>query len=156
MTEWRQTATDPPSLSEYDPDDWVRYPVLGSTEDYETRVWIVLEDPKKYPLWAPCPSLGQATDLRTLQAEVVEWQKQFPRSNLDKKGNKLGEECGEVCRAINRLDEGRGTVEDLEGEIGDVLIVLAAICGLAKIDMHEAAMKRWNDDVSQRQYGLKR
>ncbi len=45
-------------------------------------------------------------------------------------GLKLGEEAGEVAGAIVRLEEGRGPAENIDKEIGDVLIVLSQLASL--------------------------
>jgi len=45
--------------------------------------------------------------------------------SMERLGIKLAEECGEVAGAIVKIEEGRKTLEDLDDELGDVLIVLS-------------------------------
>jgi NTP pyrophosphatase (non-canonical NTP hydrolase) len=62
-------------------------------------------------------------------------------------GLKLGEEAGEVAGAIVRLDEKRGTLDDLDKEIGDVLIVLSQLASMRGLTL--AQLRDWRFDQIQ-------
>ncbi len=60
-------------------------------------------------------------------------------------GLKLAEESGEVCGALVKIPEGRATEEDLDKEIGDVLIVLSQLAaqkGLTLESLRECRFKQ--------------
>lgn len=50
----------------------------------------------------------------------TKWGKKSPHGMAVK----LAEECGEVCGAVTKMEEGRASKEDLLDELGDVLVVL--------------------------------
>lgn len=64
----------------------------------------------------------------------------FGPPQLSGVGLKLGEEFGEVARALVRIIEGRpgDWVEELKGEIGDLGVVLSQICHTCGFDLIEA------------------
>lgn len=59
-------------------------------------------------------------------------------------GLKLGEESGEVLGAITKIDEGRATVDDLYGELGDVLIVVSQFAALLGTTIEGIRADRFN------------
>lgn len=88
--------------------------------------------------------------MRELQNKIGKWHRRkfghdCPLGNI---GNKLGEEAGEVCRALDRLIYAKTWAaendadENLEQELGDTLIVLMAIADRRSIDLERAAWNR--------------
>ena len=79
--------------------------------------------------------------------DLNKWQKKvkthhiqmFPWSTLEKQGLKLGEESGEVMRAIVRHYENRkgGQPDDIAEEIGDVFICLLRLLSELDLDAEE-------------------
>ena len=62
----------------------------------------------------------------------------------------LAEECGEVCRAVLKADQGiRGTraewMLELRKELGDVFVKLADVAAMHDIDLIPAILERWAD-----------
>lgn len=55
----------------------------------------------------------------------------------------LCEESGEVAGAVVKLPEGRATLEDLDDEIGDVLIVLSQIAARRGTTLEELRANRF-------------
>ena len=81
---------------------------------------------------------------------------QFGDKSLVQRGLKLGEEAGEVQGAIIRHDEqrdGRGWEPEIEAELGQLLIVIAATCHKLDLSMAQIATaaeeaflsRRWNN-----------
>lgn len=95
---------------------------------------------------------GGALALRDLQREVAAWQ----RRGLDyappplRKALKVVEEAGEVGGAVNKLDEGRRTLRDVEDESGDVVISLCGLADSLGFDLATAVKRRWRGDVQWR------
>lgn len=86
-------------------------------------------------------------NLNTFQAAVGHWHGQrFPEAKASHIALKLAEETGEVCRALvessfpSRSDHHR---ESLADELGDVLIVLAALASKCGISLAKAVEARW-------------
>lgn len=68
---------------------------------------------------------------------------------------KLAEEAGEVAGAVIRVPEGRGTVEDLDKEIGDVLIVLSQLASMRGTTLLELRARRF-ERIQARAAGYKK
>ena len=67
---------------------------------------------------------------RTREQAINEWHdKKWPDKDDRHVAAKLAEETGEVCGAFIKLVEGRRTIDDVQDEIGDVLIVLSVLAG---------------------------
>jgi NTP pyrophosphatase (non-canonical NTP hydrolase) len=101
-----------------------------------------------------------ATDNTALQFDIWDWTiANFGDNNehpvvLDGLG--LGEESGEVLRAILKREEGiRGTrsewTQELFKEVGDVAIKLFQICAREGVEFDHVIAKRWKE-VSQRDF----
>lgn len=90
--------------------------------------------------------------------DVRRWhQDAYPDATLERVAIKLGEEAGEVLRAIDRLLtlRGRGDVDELAAmveavrvgdvavELGDLVIVATRLADLLGLDLHDAAIDRW-------------
>lgn len=95
--------------------------------------------------------------LRELQDQVGAWRTHnFPQATLEHQALQLAEECGEVCRAVNKAANGyRGShathLNALMDGVGDVLISLAALCDRAGIDLAECVGEAWGE-VSKRDW----
>ena len=63
--------------------------------------------------------------------------------SYEKIANKLAEESGEVCGAVVKMEEGRCTFQDLQNEIGDVLIVLSQFASRMDLTLEEIRQKRF-------------
>lgn len=63
--------------------------------------------------------------------------------SYEKLANKLAEESGEVCGAVVKIEENRCTFQDLENEIGDVLIVLSQFASKMNLTLEEIRNKRF-------------
>jgi NTP pyrophosphatase (non-canonical NTP hydrolase) len=89
----------------------------------------------------------------SLEERICEWHElrlptMYPGGVADdvRMAAKLAEETGEVCDAVIKIEEGRRTLDDLAGEIGDVLLCLSVLAGRhgwtleellrAKVDQH--------------------
>lgn len=61
----------------------------------------------------------------TIEKKILEFaEEQWGEKTLEKLSIKGSEEMGEVCGAALRIEEGRGTIEHLIEELGDVQVVL--------------------------------
>lgn len=87
--------------------------------------------------------------MNEIQDALRTWhRKKFPRSTLPEIGLKLAEECGEVCRAIDRIHYSKSATEDaqwrenLTDEIGDAAIVLLVLCNRGHLDFEEVLTER--------------
>lgn len=61
-----------------------------------------------------------------IEREILAFaEEQWGNKTLERLANKLAEETGEVAGAVVKIPEGRATHEDLDKELGDVLIVVA-------------------------------
>lgn len=68
------------------------------------------------------------TRVKSMEAVILKFaQEQWGAKDDLAIGLKLAEEAGEVAGAIVKIPEGRATFEDMEDEIGDVLIVLSQL-----------------------------
>jgi NTP pyrophosphatase (non-canonical NTP hydrolase) len=56
---------------------------------------------------------------------------------------KLAEECGEVASAVIKIPEGRASEEQLDDELGDVLIVLSQIAALRRTSLDRLRDRRF-------------
>lgn len=66
--------------------------------------------------------------MRTIEAEILEFATaQWGEKTLAAIGLKVGEEAGEIAGALVKIPEGRATDEDLDKEVGDLMIVLSQI-----------------------------
>ena len=71
--------------------------------------------------------------LETLETRILKFAtEQWGEKTMERLVNKLAEEAGEVAGAVVKSGEGRATQQDLEDELGDVLIVLSQFA--AKLD----------------------
>lgn len=61
----------------------------------------------------------------------------------DRLALKFSEESGEVVRAVVRILEGRGSLDDLSTEFGDVLITLSILAEHFGLDLAHVLAKRW-------------
>lgn len=83
-------------------------------------------------------------DFSALADQVAPWHaEKFPGVSLDRVGLKFAEEAGEVAGALVKIEEGRLTLDDLAGEIGDATICLARICTMAGLDYSTVVAERW-------------
>jgi len=65
---------------------------------------------------------------KTTEREILEFcNSRFGVKDMNGMAAKLAEECGETCGALVKIQEERATFDDLEAEVGDVLIVLSQI-----------------------------
>lgn len=86
------------------------------------------------------------SELTRIQAEVAEWAKlNFPKAKLEQPLIGVAEECGELCHAHLKAEQGiRGTPEEhlaaKKDAIGDIMIFLMHYCVLAGIDWIEVEM----------------
>lgn len=94
--------------------------------------------------------------MKDLQKALKEWHDgKYASARLADIGLKLAEETGEVCRAIDRIIYAKTSGEDdqwrenLTGEIGDVAIVLLALCNRGGLDF-EAVVRDRADEVMDR------
>lgn len=90
-----------------------------------------------------------ATIMEVLQAELKTWHnRKYAGAPLERVGLKLGEEAGEVCRAIDRIIYSKTTTDDehwraeLTQEIGDVAIVLLVLCNRGGLDFETVVVDR--------------
>lgn len=83
------------------------------------------------------------SELTRLQAEVAEWAlRNFPNATIHQPLIGVAEECGELCHAHLKAEQGiRGTPEEhlaaKKDAIGDMVIYLMHYCALAGIDWIE-------------------
>lgn len=85
-------------------------------------------------------------NLRDLQREVGDWHREvYANATLAMIGLKLGEEAGEVCGAVDRMIYQGGWRDQLADEMGDVVIMLAALCARLGIDFDHAVSYRWEE-----------
>lgn len=86
-------------------------------------------------------------DLHDLTRYVAEWHHaNYPTADVRDVALKLAEEAGEVCRAVVELDHPslhRRHHAQLADELGDVIIVCAALAERANIDLDGAVHRRW-------------
>lgn len=68
---------------------------------------------------------------------------QWGEKDLAGIGLKVGEEAGEVAGALVRIPEGRATFDDLEKEVGDLLIVLSQIAAKRDTTLESLRWKRF-------------
>ena len=87
--------------------------------------------------------------MKDLQERIKVWHRnKFHDATLERIGLKLGEESGEVQQAIDRIIYAKSPVEserwltNLTDEIGDVVIVLLALCAKGGIDFEETVRHR--------------
>jgi len=97
-----------------------------------------------------------------MQDEVEEWNSRQPWANDSPAvvALGLGEECGELQRAVLKMHQGiRGTEEEwmmeAEKELGDVFIKLLAIANSLGFDARGAIERRW-ESVRQRNWSTDR
>lgn len=97
-------------------------------------------------------------DIRYMQDEVDEWNQRQPWADdppiVVVVG--LGEECGEVQRAVLKMHQGiRGTEQEwraeVEKEMGDVFIKLCALAESLDMDLETAIGMRWAE-IKQRNF----
>lgn len=98
------------------------------------------------------------THIPTMQDEVEDWNQRQPWKNDPPAvvALGLGEESGEVQRAVLKMHQGiRGTEEEwlseTEKECGDVFIKLCAIANSLGFDLQAAIEKRWAE-ISKRNW----
>lgn len=83
------------------------------------------------------------SELSKIQAEVGEWAlRNFPKATVHQPLIGVAEECGELCHAHLKAEQGiRGTLEEhlaaKKDAIGDMMIFLMHYCVLAGIDWIE-------------------
>ena len=88
-------------------------------------------------------------NFRDLQEQVVPWQaKNFPGQTRCEIALGIGEEVGELQRAVLKLAQGiRGTPEqwlaEMANELGDVTIKLCDSASSHGIDLQKAVWDRW-------------
>lgn len=64
---------------------------------------------------------------------------QFGHKTLANKGMKVGEECGELLGALVRYEEGRGGIDKVRAEMGDVIVTLCALCSHLDLSLSDIA-----------------
>lgn len=88
-------------------------------------------------------------DLKKLAEEVLEWKiRNFPRADLAQAALVVGEEAGEVQRAVLKsLDGIRGTSEEwviqLGKEAAQLVIGLSALTEMAGLDLESEIEREW-------------
>lgn len=87
-------------------------------------------------------------DVDGLTRRVVEWHgRSFPGSPNAAIGLKLAEEAGECAKAVNLLEHGPAAwrtayLDNLQDEIGDVVIVLVVLAHRYGLDLEEIVRSR--------------
>lgn len=80
--------------------------------------------------------------MKTTEAEILAFaMEQWGEKDWSGIGLKLGEEAGEIAGALVKIPEGRASLEDLDDEVGDILIVLSQIAarrGTTLLKLREA------------------
>lgn len=83
-------------------------------------------------------------NMKTIEAEILEFATaQWGEKDLPAIGLKVGEEAGEVAGALVKIPEGRATLEDLDKEVGDLLIVLSQIAAKRGWTLEQLRAKRF-------------
>jgi NTP pyrophosphatase (non-canonical NTP hydrolase) len=92
----------------------------------------------------------EVESLEDLQAEVAKWREKQPWAGGSLVESTLGlaEEAGEVCRAVLKQEQAiRGSwadwQEEIEKELGDVIIKACDVASTAGIDLTGAVIERW-------------
>lgn len=87
----------------------------------------------------------------TLEAEIFRFvtDQWGEKSGLDI-GLKLSEETGEVCGAIVRVNQDRGTVDQIADELGDALIVASQLAFLLGGTIEQIRADRWEQVKSRK------
>jgi NTP pyrophosphatase (non-canonical NTP hydrolase) len=81
---------------------------------------------------------------KTIEEEILEFaNSQWGEKTWEGLGLKLGEEAGEVAGAIVKIPEKRATLEDLDLEVGDTLIVLSQIAARLGTTLEALQAKRF-------------
>lgn len=84
----------------------------------------------------------------TIEQEIARWHECAHSLHHPDPGDrliagKLNEEAGEVFGALTKLFEGRGSVEAVRGELGDVALCLAVIAGRNGWTIDELLHAKW-------------
>ena len=84
-----------------------------------------------------------------VQEDLAQWHpRKYPDATDADVGVKLGEECGEVLQALDRIRYARVSADmqtlhkNLRDEIGDALIVLTVLCNRHGLDVQGVLMDR--------------
>jgi NTP pyrophosphatase (non-canonical NTP hydrolase) len=124
--------------------------VMDARDDVTTWAWAHWEDGAVEAGAPACPGFEAievpALDLRGLQAELEAWMlRNFGEQTLLERGLCVGEEAGEVQRAILKAHQGirAGDRGSLEEELPDLIIAAIGTAAVARIDIAAALAKRW-------------
>ena len=73
----------------------------------------------------------------------------YPRGVADdvRLAAKIAEEVGEVCEATIKIEEGRLTLDDLAGEIGDVLLCLHVLANRHGWNLSDLLQRKADEHV---------
>lgn len=90
----------------------------------------------------------------TMEEEIFRFvtDKWGPKSGLDV-ALKLAEETGEVAGAVTRLNEDRGTEDQIADELGDVLIVASQLAAILGSTLEQIRSDRWEAVIARSQNG---
>ena len=87
--------------------------------------------------------------MKDLQDQISAWHHaKYTHAPIERIGLKLGEEAGEVCRAIDRIIHAKTFADEdqwrnqLTEEIGDSVIVLMVLCARNNIDFEATVRSR--------------
>lgn len=77
--------------------------------------------------------------------------------NYSQYADKIDEELNEVCRALADFESGKGTLDDLGGELTDVIIVCTSFLNALGIDCEarQELMRRKNESNRKRDNGMR-
>ena len=84
--------------------------------------------------------------MATVEQEIMEWrERRWPKPGDQTMWDtlKLAEEAGEVVAAVVKCHEGRLPIEELDIELGDLLIVMSALAARRGTTLEELRAKRW-------------
>lgn len=98
----------------------------------------------------------------TLQRANIERNKEWDSSGaigLAFRGNEMAGECGEACNVIKKIERerlglrgSRATLDDLAGELSDLVICAYLTAMTADIDLDKAIAEKFN--ATSEKYGL--
>jgi NTP pyrophosphatase (non-canonical NTP hydrolase) len=92
--------------------------------------------------------MNKQTDTQVFQMGVGKWHKEmFPNADAEDILCKLVEEVGELCHETHSIKWGGATTQKYVSQVdavGDIMIVLAAFCEKAGIDLDQAIADTWS------------
>ena len=124
-------------------DGWctLEAPRFGLKENYgngriavQVNALIKCEPPAQEP-----PAYTKSIERQIFEFSTERWG----IKTLEGLGLKVAEEAGEVAGALSKIPERRATLEDLDDEVGDLLIVLSQVAAKRGTTLEALRQRRW-------------